>query len=499
MAKITPDQSIIIDAHCHTFNANDLPLKGFLTKVTLNADEKILPNIIRPLANLLAEIADNAPDFIKERNRLDSLLSPPEAGIRAVEDYALPEADEPDEEFAEKLRGIMYQMENSADKDERELFVILEKEMGFSPGEAGVRSAMDSAKSLWSSRGIISRYIKWIKLLTGYRYEITNRLINTYSSSGTTVNLFTPALIDYDRWVDDQSKTSLPEQIQLMEKNIRYQRGRIHPYFPFDPWRESEEPEGEQGSLYWLKEAVEKNGFIGAKLYPPMGYSALDNKNHSKFPNNAPKPPEDFGRSLDRAMRSLFSYCQENDIPILTHCANSNETERCFGERAHPKYWAQAVSDGEFPKLRVCLGHYGGLDSLNESDGWAMQVGSLCNDPKKNVYADISHYSAILQNDKRNSTMDNLERMLERFPNAINRIIFGTDWIMLARVRNNQDFLKVFRDAFEERFGSENCRKFMGENAARFLGLSPGQKTRIRLDTFYHSRGIPAPPWTKLV
>ncbi|MHB1349957.1 MAG: hypothetical protein C4563_07205 [Desulfobulbus sp.] len=498
MAAITPNRSVIIDAHCHTFNANDLPLKGFLRKVTLNADEKILPNIITPLANLLAEIAENAPDFIKERNRLDSLLAPPDAGISAVEDSVLP-ADEPNEEFANKLRGIMYQLENSADKDERELFLMIEKEMGFSPGEAGVCGAMDIAKSLWNSRGIISRYIKWIKLLTGYRYEITNRLIDTYSSSGTTVDLFTPALIDYDRWVDDQSKTSLPEQIQLMERNIRYQQGRIHPYFPFDPWRESVGPEGEEGSLYWLKEAVEKHGFIGAKLYPPMGYSALDNEKHQNYPNKAPKPPEEFGRSLDRAMRSLFSYCQENDIPILTHCANSNETENCFGERAHPKYWAQAVSDGEFPMLRVCLGHYGGLDSLKEINGWATQVGRLCNNLEKNVYADISHYGAILQSDKRESTMDGLEKLFENFPNAMDRIIFGTDWIMLARVRKNQDFLKVFRDAFEERFGSENCRKFMGENAARFLGLSPGQKTRTRLDEFYRNKGISAPSWTELV
>jgi predicted TIM-barrel fold metal-dependent hydrolase len=311
---------------------------------------------------------------------------------------------------------------------------------------------------------------------------------------------FTPALIDYDLWVDNRTKTSLPEQIELMERNIKYHKGKVHAYFPFDPWRESKAPGRNGGSLYWLREAIEKHGFIGAKLYPPMGYSALCNECHTEFPDNSPQPAHEFGSSLDNAMRSLFAYCQTNDIPILTHCANSNETEKNFGERANPDYWERTVRSDEFPKLRVCLGHYGGLKTLSDSpNGWAWKVGRLCNDPDNNVYADISHFGAILESGTREKAMDNLEKVFNEYPNAMDRIIFGTDWIMLARVKDHKDFLQTFRDAFEKRFGRKNCCKFMGINAARFLGLGTGQKTRDRLVQFYERNEMEPPSWTKLI
>ncbi len=311
------------------------------------------------------------------------------------------------------------------------------------------------------------------------------------------VDLFTPALVDYDRWVDDRARTDLTKQILLMEGNIRLNRGRIHPYFPFDPWRESQAPGTPEGSLYWLKKAVANHGFIGVKLYPPMGYSATENFKHSRFPNGVSIEPAVFGEQLDSALEALYEYCESEEVPILTHCADSNETEEDFGKRADPKYWEMVAE--QHRNLRVCLGHFGGLGTLSHQNGWAWHVGRLLNDQTKNVYADISHYTKILDDDGREKTIDNLRVLFSKYPNAMDRILFGTDWIMLARVKNNERFLIEFRDAYEEAFGTEARAKFMGLNAAKFIGLHQGAKTRERLNTFYKKHDMEEPTWAARV
>lgn len=504
MPTHTNERAVIIDCHCHTFNANDLPIFGFLNRVVLNADEEVLPKLVLPLARVLSKLTHSAPGARQELRKIAELLGEPyieeapEEGVTEAVPGREDEGEPDDAQFMGDLREAIQELESSAREEDRNLLLHLEKETGVEKSDENLEAfPVDLAKAIWEGGGVAARYLKWVKLLTKYRYKITERLINTYSTDEEAVDLFTPALIDYDRWVDDRAVTSLPSQIALMEGNIRLHKGRIHPFFPVDPWRAAYTPGPSEGPLTWLRQAVEQHGFVGAKLYPPMGYSAIDNAGHSSFPPNAPDATDVFGARLDEALQALYAYCAGEDIPLLTHCADSNEVQDEFGERAGPAYWERVVQD--YPLLRINLGHFGDLDTLSTGDGWAWKVGQLLNESSTHVYADVSHHSAILEKEGREKTIENLKRLFDRYPAAKDRIMFGTDWIMLARVKNHARFLIEFRDAFQYAFGTDVANKFMGLNAVKFLGLRPGDKTRQRLDLFYARHGIPTPSWANAI
>ncbi len=488
-------KSVVVDSHCHTFNARDLPIYGFLKCVVLNADEKVLPDLVLPLAKLLSGLTQNVHSDEKELQKILDLLDDGGAleGLPFTED----EDELSDEEFLASFNEAIQKLEASQTKGDLELLDYIEKEAGVEQKDEGLESLIDVGRAVWSGGGVVARYIKWVRLLTKYRFRITDKLINTYSKDDCRVDLFTPALIDYDRWVNDEAKTNLVEQMKLMKANIRLHKGQVHPYFPFDPWRAAYYPDPDNGPLAWLQKATSSCGFVGAKLYPPMGYSAIDNASHKSFPKEAPDVPDEFGCKLDDELNKLYKLCTQEDIPILTHCADSNGVKEGYGQRASPEFWRTVIE--KHPTLRVNLGHFGGLKSLDNDDGWAWIVGELLNNSTSNVYADISHYSSILKEEGRKETIQNLIRLFEKYPRAKEKIIFGTDWIMLARVKDHDEFLTEFKTAYKEAFGPEAAAKFMGKNAARFLGLYQGDRNRERLNLFYENNAIATPSWMTLV
>jgi predicted TIM-barrel fold metal-dependent hydrolase len=421
-----------------------------------------------------------------------------EAGvIEAVADRA-DEGGLDEDRFFEELNRALQDLETSDKDEDRELLHHLEKEAGLPKRDETLEAfPVDLARAIWKGGGAAVRYVKWIKLLSKYRFKITDRLIETYSKGEQTVDLFTPALVDYDRWVGDKAEADIPSQMALMEGNIRLHEGRIHPFLPVDPWREAYSSGANDSPMTWLQKAIDQHGFIGVKLYPPMGYSPSGNALHNSFPPNVPDTPDVFGRRLDDALEALYTFCAQDEIPVLAHCADSNEVQDTFGERANPAYWERVVLN--HPSLRINLGHFGDLDTLSEDHGWAWKVGQLLNDTSTHVYADVSHHSAILEKESREKTIKGLERLFDKNPNAQDRIMFGTDWIMLARIKDHDRFLLDFRNAYKEAFGAEAVDKFMGSNAAQFLGLHSGNKTRQRLELFYDRYNIPAPEWIAAV
>ena len=59
--------------------------------------------------------------------------------------------------------------------------------------------------------------------------------------------------------------------------------------------------------------------------------------------------------------------------------------------------------------------------------------------------------------------------------------MFGTDWSVLARTEDAEEFFHNLSAPYAARFGAGDACRFLGDNAARYLGLYPGGKTRERL------------------
>ena len=226
---------------------------------------------------------------------------------------------------------------------------------------------------------------------------------------------------------------------------------QIIPFIHIDPRRD--------GFYDLLRKCIEDWGFKGVKIYPPLGY----------FP-------------YDEDLYPVYKYCQENDIPIISHCSpynpvyfkgkkkellellsksntpidpkGKNRKELC-SHFTNPTNWEYVLND--FKKLRVCLAHFGSayfwkeyLDNPGQSENWFIMIREMI---KKydNLYTDISF------------TLNHQEyfpllKVLLTDSSLRSKILFGSDYYM------------VETKATERRFGLD-LRAFIGESYFRSIAV----------------------------
>lgn len=334
---------------------------------------------------------------------------------------------------------------------------------------------------------VVERAVSWGYLLTRYRTQIATKLSKTYPQ----VSLFTPALVDFDLWLNDAAplRTSIAQQVELYGLISEWSGGRFHGFLAFDPLRELQDPSGGGGTLATAKEAVQRHGFIGVKVYPPMGFRPLGNA--ELWPAGDPR------RGLDEPLRRLYRWCQQERVPILAHCNDSNGAEQDFGVRAAPEHWARVLE--EFGDLQVCLGHFGGVEGLSNdpTTSWAWQIGALM-ERYPFVYGDTSFHRVALDatDAERRAYLNGLARLFDAHPQARTRLVYGTDWQMILIAKGHSDYFGRYRREIQGRFGADVASDFTERNARRLLGLdSTGTGTRSRLERFYSRRSMSKPDW----
>jgi predicted TIM-barrel fold metal-dependent hydrolase len=250
-----------------------------------------------------------------------------------------------------------------------------------------------------------------------------------------------------------------------------------------------------------------------------MGFAAL---------GNAAKPagfwrrrwlPEwtsevNIGTELDDTMSALFSYCQSADVPIMAHANVSNGPADDFQELAGPAGWALALA--KHPKLRISFGHFGGAptaaDSLGRARAFAALMHEAGDEPGAFAFADAGFFVEVVGR----SPTPLLEALRQLYEETVtrgdaalaNRFMYGTDWLMTLSNGGVDRYLDRFVDLFgklEQQPAFRRARlqslteKFLGLNAARWLGLRRGEGTRDRLERFYAAHGVPTPDWAQKV
>jgi len=125
---------------------------------------------------------------------------------------------------------------------------------------------------------------------------------------------------------------------------------------------------------------------------------------------------------------------------------------RFFGD---PKEWKPVLI--QYPNLRINFAHFGEFDMTPES-GWAWQIIKLM---KKyhNVYSDISfcvEENAVLK----------IEEIVADNPKVANRLMFGTDFIMIMTTKEMGGLENYFNgfDGLSEKMMFDNAQKFLGLN-----------------------------------
>jgi len=251
----------IVDIHCHSFNADDLPVRGFIRRLHLR-------NV--PLGAALSDLVDRliqgtAPGSRADLARLDALLGSSE--MLETVDMARPTIPQPPEQFEHEVDRALTELQGEdPDLLLRVGGAIADEEApaGTTDGLEGVGDVMRSAR----------RAIRWVKLFGRSRLDLVADYVRTFDDE---VDLATPLLVDLGTGLGDTAKTSVSEQVVLFEKVSRASmlgllpgggKARVHPFVGFDPIRElrARRKDDIATPLEDVQSAVLRYGFVGVKV-----------------------------------------------------------------------------------------------------------------------------------------------------------------------------------------------------------------------------------------
>jgi len=502
----------ILDAHVHVFTAKDLPGYQFIVQSFIEAQGNQIPVQLRTLLHAFADaVTDHGPDYRMERSQLATPtphITPPlwVPLATAVESLARGKYDGSDPQCsATRYTILSAEGQKTLSRNLRSTFVLdadvkaFAKRLvvGLADKQAAPAEAAAAESSLASNVDQIQYGLKWIVTFMKYRYERVQNWLSLIGRTGDS-RFAMPAMVDYGYSLIDEKlpDVSFVDQIRLMGEISRRQPSDVlvHGYVPFNPWRFVREA---NESMKLLDDALTNQGFIGVKIYPPMGFRAMNN---ARLPpdafrlNDTPscRVPADFPANLDQAMWTLYAYCDANDVPIMLHSSPTNLAKFGWGERVDPAHWQPVLE--RYPKLRLNFGHFGGafdLEKYPEAQRYALKIIELMK-VYPNVYADLADYDLVVEHGSASPSKQ--YRQLHQFlrtQSAANpqllgrRLLFGTDWEMLAREPGYERFPESMLAFLADAAGG-SVNDYAAANGARFLGLDDdGGQTVDRLHAFH--------------
>lgn len=516
-----PAAALTIDTHAHFFNGSDLQIKEFLSQTTVQSDSELYP-LVKAMAGLFQVLGWHlAPGARAEMNAIARYA----AQLKACEG-----ADP-----MRRLAGRAYQEGYELGRQQLQLAADATYRtpagaavLGPRTGRSGLGQAIadlpptfdefedrraDGATVLGSQPTFLG-YIQFVLHHFNHRHVNAIDYLQTYSKgSPRKIDLVVASMVDYDWWLarGNATPTPLAEQVAVMSQVSVLMAGRVHGFAPFCPFRETMtlDASGEGDAMRLLRRAIEQRGFIGVKLYPPMGFAAWGNSGKTVWRDKASLPaaasdPE-FGKRLDAAMAALFQYCLANDVPVMAHTNHSNGPYDEFKALAGSEYWKLALE--KFPGLRVSFGHFGDTDLEDHKASRTRPFLKLmtrgAGSTGANAYADSGYFAGTLMNQAK---MRDVLRELYAADNRVmlERLMYGTDWTMILPQKNVERYLSDFIDVMdrietaEPGLGARQTtlsNAFFGRNAVEFLGLRQGRGNRRRLEAFYASNKVPQPDW----
>jgi predicted TIM-barrel fold metal-dependent hydrolase len=529
-----PQGPLTIDVHAHIFNGSDLQVSEFLSKVVGRSVRSELRGFVDAFSDLLQFLSWRlAPSAEKEFAALDA-YDQMLASCNRVEHTAL----------LERVRQKDYdlgrtQLQAALNASLRNFGTPLQSRGQFSaPFLRGVqdeirdmpplqpswrqhRAARQQTTTETSDRQTLQgrtsarAYIDFALHFFAHRYVNALDYLETYSApSRRKVDLLVASLVDYDWWLARGRRTevSLAQQVALMERIAITTQGRVHGFVPFCPFREAMTSRGSAAgeSLTLVRDAIENRGFLGVKLYPPMGFAPYGNGALQVWRGKASLPEASqergFGERLDAAMRSLFVWCRANGVPVMAHTNHSNGPYDEFEDLAGAQYWDRALK--EFPGLTISFGHFGDTDTADHggerAKAFVALMTSAAGSPGRKTFADSGFFAdALTQTDKLRDTLLDLYGAAEGGLLA-ERLMYGSDWEMLATQVDADQYFYRFGTVLEYIDGALRERRvrgllpseaFFGWNAVHYLGLIAGSKARQRIEKFYRVHRVPVPNW----
>jgi predicted TIM-barrel fold metal-dependent hydrolase len=479
-----------VDAHAHFFNASDVTVKGYLEGPVAHSaggDQGRLLRLLAPLADALAGLAPTAKaeydhlDHLSSRTRsmsaaqTEQMLDEETARHRqeqSMKFYQLlktrhgrPFAQEYERIQEEKQRkGVRAEALPIVRLDEQSLMEAME--LGEVPG-----SARRNKEMLPMARGAYAEgTLAFVGYMLSYRWANLRTYRKALSTHGEAVGVdrVLGSLVDFDRWLDCPPRSAHEDQIRLQARLSELSEGYLRPLVSYNPWTDIVE---NGKSLKLVEEAVTKYGFVGAKIYPANGFRPWGN---TKAQDGPGLPPHE---KINRALEAFWNKCFELNIPVMAHAGRSMGKDDDHDALGGPEGWAALVAayaaTGRAPLVN--LGHFGGD---TEADDWTSQMATLMARPHADkVFGDLGYWSElqcdVVGSARCETALQRLRRVLNldlrNHERVADRVMFGSDWLMLSREPSWSDYASgLFRTIGG--VAPEDLEKIFGKNAVKCFG-----------------------------
>jgi len=307
-----------------------------------------------------------------------------------------------------------------------------------------------------SDKDLFSRYASFLRQGTNVRQEDVFRALMDFYPEDTRFVILT---MDMEHMYAGPPIKNFIQQLDEIVNLLPSFRDKMYPFIFAHPERDN--------ILDLVKKYIDK-GFRGIKIYPPLGY----------FPFN----PE---------LHDVFKYAEDHQIPVMTHCSRGGVYTRKKLSRLqqiHPKTGKKLEGRNrkeftdnftdpdnfeyllqEFPNLKICFGHFGGMDELQKfqdsttrevwENSWFSKIKGLL---KKypNTYADVSYTFSDL-------SLVPLLNITLLSNDYHNKILFGSDFYM-ANIEGNEYRFSVY---LRNELGEANFKQIAEINPLRYLGI----------------------------
>jgi predicted TIM-barrel fold metal-dependent hydrolase len=170
--------------------------------------------------------------------------------------------------------------------------------------------------------------------------------------------------------------------------------------------------------------------------------------------------------------------CAELRIPVIAHAARSNGRDDAHDEFGGPRGWTTLLcryaSKATTPIIDV--GHFGS----GSGSAWTQEFALLIrNYPQTELYGDLGYWEELICDATpdsgcraaRNRLKDALSVSMSESQTVADRVMFGTDWLMLSQVKRWADYpAKVFQ-SIAAIASAKDAAKIFGRNAERCFRL----------------------------
>ncbi len=470
-----------IDVHTHFFNASDASVVGYFIHSSNHGNPR-LQRFLMKMEPLLTRLRRHAPSAAEELSQLreddGGALAPLRISLRRgqiAEMLARGMRDEGlDKEFGSGNKG-MHEVPLTAE----EIRPLLEPD-----SDDGAAIAEKALVFGWDPA--ILRYFRFIGCMFQERWMNLREFRRGHEGRGMQAAF--GAMVDFNYWYADHAISPLKDQIAVQSMLAKRSGGYMLPLVAYNPWTDALE---DGAVLDEVIDAIEHRGFIGAKIYPPVGYLPAGNASTGASARRKPTPAQ-----IEAHLEELFSACARLGAPVMAHANSTQGRDATNDQNSAPGGWKTLVAKlaRRHQAPLVNLGHFGG-DGADLVDGapsdWTLEFSRLMDDAGgRGFYGDIGYWSGLrdCKGAGQCIAIQRLAAARDVNPVMADRVMYGSDWFMMIKEPDWKRWPTDIAGAVD-RAGFDLGRLFH-DNAIACFGLAPGGGNYRRVEAFLG--GVPA-------